>query len=168
MAIFIPYVKATVIAATVGKYCAIAIALYAVFTLQLTLLLLAGFVFVAGQAEKIQVLLGERKKNGQQGWEPFGQNQNPLGGQPDQHTFGQPTYQTQQASGSMPGDQTQINIPSTLDIQGVVTWLTNVKAECCNIVESGKVIGRISRAQLLSALSDGMGTLPVGQLMRQR
>ena len=153
MAMFIPYVKATTIAATVGKYCALALGLYGLFNGQIMLMFLAGFVYLAGQAEKMQVLMGSRggfRRRGQPGPVQSSPSHYQSSGEVEFNQFG----------------QREINVPSTLSADSVVAWLSNVRAECCNIVESGRIIGRVSKTQLLTALSNGMGALPVGQLMR--
>ncbi|QDV23680.1 site-2 protease family protein [Aureliella helgolandensis] len=51
LAMWTTHLRATEIAARIGRWMALALAIYAIYTLQFTLLLLAGFVFVAGTAE---------------------------------------------------------------------------------------------------------------------
>ncbi len=154
LAIFLPYVTATTIAATIGKYCAIALGLYGLFSGQFTLMLLAGFVYLAGQAEKMQVIMASRFPNGQT---------------PHPSSPVQATASHFQSAGEVEINQfgqKEISVPSTLSADSVVAWLSNVRAECCRIVESGRVIGHVTKSQLLTALSNGMGTLPVGRLLR--
>jgi hypothetical protein len=64
--------------------------------------------------------------------------------------------------------QREITVPSTLSGDSVAAWLSNMHAEYCSVVESGRVIGRLTRAQLLSALSRGFGSMPVGQILMQQ
>ena len=152
LAIFIPYVQATNIAATVGKFCAIGLGLYGLFTGQFMLLLLAGFVYLAGQAERMMVLYGSQGNHQQP------QFQNPTFEYQHSNTFGGSTNEY---------GQREISVPSTLSGDSVAAWLANMRAEYCNVVESGRVIGRMTKAQLLSALSRGFGNLPIGQILVQ-
>ncbi len=149
MAMFYPYTRATQLAATLGKYCAIALGLFGLFSGQFMLILLAAFVYFAGQAELMQVMRSERV--------PVSMPQNPFG-------FGQPNAQHSQTQ-SFEFGQKEISVPSTLSGDSVAAWLANMKAEYCSIVESGKVIGRITRSQLLAALSRGFGNMPIGQIL---
>ena len=64
--------------------------------------------------------------------------------------------------------QTEISVPATLSGNAVAAWLTNMHAEYCSVVESGRVIGRLTKAQLLAAISRGFGQLPIGQILMQR
>ena len=150
MAIFMPYVKATTIAATVGKFCAIGLAAYGLVNGQLMLILLAGFVYMAGQAEKMMVLRTQNQKfnSSNQGFRES--RSDSVNGSTNE--FG----------------QKEISVPSTLSGDSVAAWLSNMRAECCSIVESGRVIGRMTKAQLLAALSRGVGNLPIGQILTQR
>lgn len=152
LAMFMSFVKATTIAATVGKFCAIGLAAYGLFSGQFMLMLLAGFVYLAGQAEKMMVLRSQRA------------NFNPA------H---QATAFEIERPDSLNGStnefgQKEICVPSTLSGDSVAAWLSNMRAEYCSIVESGRVIGRMTKAQLLAALSRGVGNLPIGQILMQR
>jgi Zn-dependent protease len=158
LALFMPYVKATTIAATIGKYCALAFGIYGLFYWYISFILLAIFVYLAGQAEKMQVVYGDRFRRS--GRHTGSRQQSPVHG-----ATGFERPQTGEVEYSHDG-QKELCVPSTLSADSVVAWLSNVRAECCNIVESGKVIGRVTKGQLLTALSNGMGSLPVGQLMR--
>lgn len=152
MAMFLPYVQATTIAATVGKYCAIALALFGLFSGQFMLILLAGFVFFAGQTEKMAVVQRHRYQ------------QHPFGGQ----------FRSGQSPANAPGPfqdnfgQNEISVPSSLSGDSVAAWLGNMRAEYCSVVDSGRVIGRLTKAQLLSALSQGLGNMPIGQILMQK
>lgn len=149
LAMFLEYQQATTIAATIGKYCAIALALYGLFSGNFMLILLAGFVYFAGQAEKMQVV-DPGRSHGRPG-EPF-----PIGfsadSGPHQNHFG----------------QSEISVPSTLSGNAVAAWLANMHAEYCSVVESGRVIGRLTKAQLLAAISRGFGHMPIGQILAHR
>ncbi len=149
LAMFLEYVRATIIAAAVGKYCAIALALYGLFSGNFMLILLAGFVYVAGQSEKTQVV--DRGRSQDTPGQPF-----PIGFSSDsgfhQNHFG----------------QSEISVPSTLSGNAVAAWLANMHAEYCSVVESGRVIGRLTKPQLLAAISRGFGQQPIGQILAHR
>lgn len=171
MAMFLPYARATVIAATVGKWCALLFVIYSLvsyglFSFQFMLnTMLAGFIYLAGQAEKFQVLMAEQGgAAGFPGQNPFGSHQqnrqsfqqaSPMGGSFDSGNAGKA------ASGN------EISVPSTLSGDSAVAWLGSKHAEICSVVESGRVIGRITKAQLLSALASGLGSMPIGQILSQ-
>lgn len=159
MAMFMPYVKATTIAATVGKYCALLMLVFGLININthFMLILLAGFVYMAGQAEKMQVLASSRMGQFRQGYgQPNPYQQSPF------QTEG-PNPSTHQQYG-----QSEISVPSTLSGDSVAAWLSNMRAEYCSVVESGRVIGRLTKSQLLSALSQGFGNVPIGQILMQR
>ena len=156
MAMFMPYTKATIIAATVGKYCAILFLVFGLinFSTHFMFILLAGFVYVAGQAEKMQVLASSRMNQFR------GDNRNSNSG------F---QFQTKQSTNpNQHHGQAEVSVPSTLSGDSVAAWLSNMRAECCNVVESGRVIGQMTKSQLLSALSQGFGDMPIGQILTHR
>lgn len=143
LAMFMNYVSATRIAATVGMYCALALGIYGLFN-DFMLVLLAGFVLAAGQAEKLAVLMRHS------------QNATGYSGQTGAN------FETRYSDGN------EINVPASLSTDSVMAWLANVKAECCNVVESGRVVGRLTKSQLLSLLSRGFGSMPIGQAMGRK
>ena len=151
LAMFMDYVRATQIAATVGKYCAIGLAIYGLIHFDLMLMLLAAFVFFAGQSEKVAVML-------RHGRNPFGNGE---------QAFESP-FRTRTSNDSFQTTSAEINVPSTISTDSAMAWLSNVKAECCNVVESGRVIGRITKAQLLSLLSQGFGAMPIGHAIARK
>ncbi len=179
MAMFMPYVKATVIAAGVGKWCALLMFLCGLFYGPFMLIFLAPFVFLAGQAEKWQVLMGEQARqggmqNGMHGVPPMFQQRQ---GQGQRASRGGPNSgqsNTQGAQGPAYSDrgfgaqgEELLSVPSTLSGDSVAAWLSNARVEVCDIVESGKIIGRITKTQLLTALAHGLGSLPIGQILSQ-
>lgn len=177
MAMFMPYAKATVIAAKVGKWCAVLMVMYGLFRYGLfdfqfmMIVMLAGFVFLAGQAEKFQVLMAEQqgRAGGFQGHSPSG-SFGGFGSQPHGNASAHQAAQMSGGSGSSTGRNdvaNEITVPSTLSGDSVVAWLGTKRAEYCSVVESGKVIGRITKSQLLSALASGLGSMPVGQILSQ-
>ena len=155
LAMFMDYVRATKIAATIGMYCAIALATYGLIHFDLMLMLLAAFVFFAGQSEKMAVML-------RHGRSPFGKSS--FGN--SEQSFESPFRQ--HPNRDFAANQQEINVPSTISTDSAMAWLSNVKAECCNVVESGRVIGRITKAQLLSLLSQGFGTMPIGRAIARK
>lgn len=153
LAMFMDYVQATRTAATIGKYCAGALAIYGLFSFNLLLVLLAAFVFVAGQSEKMAVMM-------RHGISPFGSRVR--SNRFDSHPTPGPSYNSDHLADN------EINVPATITTDSAMAWLANVKAEFCNVVESGKVIGRISKTQLLALLSQGFGPMPIGQVIDRR
>ena len=151
LAMFMNYVRATQIAATVGKYCAFALGIYGLYYLNPLTVFLALFVLIAGQTEKLSVMYRHQGE--------FTGNQPPFG-------KGQSATGTNWTSPAAVIDE--INIPSTLSTDSAWAWLANVKAECCNVVDSGRVVGRITKLQLLSLLSQGFGPMPIGQAMGRK
>ena len=172
MAMFLPYARATVIAATVGKWCALTFVIYSLFSYGLfsfTFMMnamLAGFVYLAGQAEKFQVLMAEQgRAAGFQGRNPFGNQQQ---SRPSFQHANQATGSFDSGSRPNTGDAAsgnEISVPSTLSGDSAVAWLGSKHAEICSVVESGRVIGRITKSQLLSALASGLGSMPIGQIL---
>ncbi len=71
LALRLSYVKATQIAARVGRWMALFFVLMAIYTGHLMLLLIAGFIFLAGTAELMGVRMREVAKQGSQGRSPF-------------------------------------------------------------------------------------------------
>ncbi len=160
LAMFLSYVRATKIAASVGMLCAIGLGLYGLFTGHLLLILLAAFVYVAGQSEKMMVIQQERyRKSGGPFAPPFSRYA--------KGTSSPQSFASSPRSSEAFG-QREITVPSTLSGDSVAAWLANMHAEYCSVVESGRVIGRLTRTQLLAALSRGFGNLPVGQILTQQ
>lgn len=149
LAMILEYEQATTIAAAIGKYCAIALALFGLFSGNFMLILLAGFVYFAGQSEKMQVV--DRGRSHDPADQPFPIGFSSVPGAHQDH-FG----------------QTEISVPSTLSGNAVAAWLSNMHAEYCSVVESGRVIGRLTKTQLLAAISRGFGPLPIGQIVAHR
>ena len=144
LAMFMNYVSATSIAATVGKYVAIALGVYALWNFNIMLMLLAAFVMFAGQREKWAVMM----RHGHD------QSTNPFAG-------GNAFEPAKSA-------RDEVNVPASLSTDSVIAWLRNVKAECCNVVESGRIVGQLTKAQLLGMLSRGLGSMPIGQAMTKK
>ena len=144
------YVTATTLAATVGKYVAIALGIYALWNFNLMLMLLAGFVMFAGQREKWAVMM-------RHGHGPSGnprERANPFGNGP--------VFESEKPA------RDEVNVPASLSTDSVIAWLRNVRAECCNVVESGRIVGQLTKAQLLGMLSRGLGSMPIGQAMTKK
>lgn len=152
LAIVLPYTTATSIAATVGMICAIGLGMYGLFSGHFLLILLAGFVYLAGQAEKSQVLLGRSFDPGtRQAFDHRVDRGSALDPTDQEFSYG----------------QQEINVPASLSGDSVAAWLAHMRADYCNVMESGHMIGRLTKQQLMSALARGLGNLPVGRILVQ-
>jgi Zn-dependent protease len=157
LAIFFPFSTATSIAVSVGKFCAIAMGLYGLFSGHLMLVLLAAFVYMVGQAELTQVLRGNK-------FQPELDSNYLHLQQQNAHRAESSLFQFSDNS-ELPFGQSEISVPSSLSVDSVAAWLNNMRADWCNVMESGRIIGRLSRSQLLAALARGFGSLPVRQVL---
>ena len=68
-AMFLPYARATNLAASVGKVVAIGLAVYGVLQMHLMLILIAGFVYFVGEAEA-RAVENERRHESRPGYSP--------------------------------------------------------------------------------------------------
>lgn len=161
LAMFLDYVRATSIAATVGKVCAILIGVYGLFSGNFMLIFLATFVYFAGHSELMQVVYTTRQPT-------F--HQNFTSGSHFQENGFEFRHPSAPANGNPEFEygQKEISVPSTLSTSSVAAWLANMHAEYCSVVDSGRVIGRLTKAQLMAALSRGLGNLPIGQVFAHR
>lgn len=156
LAMVLPWEQATLFAVQVGKLSAVGLGLWGLFSGNLMMVLVAAFVFFAAQSE-LAVVLGSRATPRAA---PFQTVPPQTGQSPSDFPFGQ------EARGdASEGDRT-CSVPASLSASSVAAWLANRQADYCRVVDSGRTIGELSRAQLLVALSRGMGHLPVSQLLR--
>jgi Zn-dependent protease len=148
LAMFMDYAAATNAAATVGQFCAIGLGLLGLFSGQLMLLLVAGFVFLAAKAENMQVAAEASRFSYQPGNESS-------------------TVEMPLPQGSPEGIwyRDEESVPSSLSISSAAAWLARQHRDYCAVVESGRVIGRITKSQLVAAIYRGLGRLPVGALV---
>ena len=154
LAMFMEWVKATEIAVRVGKITAIGLGLFGLFSGNLMLVLVAMFVFFAAQSELMMTAPNVRRH--QPGYDPFGQ----MGRQttsPFERSPTEPSFQN---------ESLDCSVPASLSINSVAAWLANRRADYCRVVQSGRTIGTITKEQLLSALSRGFGSSPVGSLLQ--
>ena len=147
LAFQIPYATATSIAARTGQICALGFGLLGIFTGQLMMFLVALFVYFAARAENRMV-----------------QYQNASSPPP------RPSEPVQSSTqGFRWGRENKFRndggVPSSLSIQSVAAWLANQRRDHCQIVESGKVIGQVTRSQLTAAIYRGLGGVPVSRLV---
>ncbi|MFT5300127.1 MAG: Zn-dependent protease [Mariniblastus sp.] len=57
-------------------------------------------------------------------------------------------------------------VPASLTVSSVAAWLASRRADACRVVEHDKLIGTITRSELVAALSNGLGNTPVGMIVR--
>jgi Zn-dependent protease len=140
-ALFTDRITATRIAVAVGRVAAIGLGLLGIVSGNIFLALIAVFVYFAGSAELNQLVMMQQ------------QSQQGVGGG---------------IWADEPGTRVEesASVPSTLPTSAVLAWMGDRKADLCLVVESGKVIGQLTRAQIVSALAAGAGHLPVGNLIR--
>lgn len=154
LAVFLNYKLATRIAAGTGKVAAVALGLFGLLNGNIMMAFLAAFVFFAAQSELAAVT-----SDFDDGSPP------PQRGGSRGRTFGM-------FSGNRDRDQMndvvtrQCDVPSTLSAESVASWLNEMRADACRVIEAGRVIGVITRTRLISELSRGMGRMPVGALVR--
>ena len=136
------YATASRIAVTIGRVVAIGLGILAIWSGNFMLLFIAGFIFLAGQAEL----------NGLWRGYPTAQLN--------------PSY----AAGHSPVDMSDSNIecevPSTLPVESVVAWLNELRSETCRVVQAGQILGKISKSQLIVAVGNGFGRTPIGLLLQ--
>ena len=148
LAMFMEYSRATNVAATVGQACAIGLGLLGLFSGQLMLLLVAGFVFLAARAENMVVAN-----------ESSGLRFRPR----DEAFVAEPPLAQTEAEGIWYRDEE--SVPSSLSVSSAAAWLARQHLDHCAVVESGHVIGRITQSQLVAAIYRGLGHHPVGLLL---
>ncbi len=175
LAMFNNYGTATRIAATVGKVIAVGFAIFALTSGNLMLLLLAGFVYLAAHSENAHVAQEQQRCSSTQ-QSPFGRPdhsfQNWTGDRSSDKAFSQDSGSSrdQTDEGIWYADQplhesNAVSVPATLAIDSVAAWLRNQSATFCSVMDSGKVLGKISRTTVMNACARGMGSLPIGRLL---
>jgi Zn-dependent protease len=148
LAMFMEYAKATRIATSVGQACAIALGLLGLFSGNVMLMIIAGFIFLSARAENMYASYesGASRFGNQTGF--------PIQNEADvSNSFNGMWYTDEEA------------VPASLSVRSVADWLTNQRRESCSVVDSGRIIGKISRSQLIVAIYRGMGRVPVGKLV---
>ena len=148
LAMFMEYARATQIATSVGQACAIVLGLLGLFSGNIMLMIIAGFIYLSARAENTYASHeADAMRFGQQTGFRFPDNADVRG------SFGGTSYSEDEA------------VPASLSVRSVADWLTNQRRESCSVVDSGRIIGKISRTQLIEAIYRGMGPMPVGQLV---
>jgi Zn-dependent protease len=148
LAMFMDYAQATNVAASVGQVCAIGLGLLGLFSGNFMLLFVAGFVYLAAKAESMQVA---NEASGVR-FEGHG------------NRFASDLRRdNRQVDGG--GLRDDAAVPASLSVSSVAAWLGSERRDRCAVVESGQVIGEISKSQLIAAIYRGLGRIPVGQLM---
>ncbi len=146
LAMFMDYARATSIAALVGQTAAVGLGMLGLLSGNFMLILIAGFVFLAARAENFHVAAGEP------------------------HAVRFVRSANSFAERGSPGSNDEIalldeTVPASLPVSSVAAWLASQRRDRCAVVESGHVIGSITRSQLIAAICRGLGRLPVGQLV---
>ena len=145
LAMFMDYAPATQVAATVGQTCAVGLGLLGLFSGNIMLMFVAGFVFLAARAENLHVA---NESSGIRYTQP-------------ENSFAKESRQppTQFNGIAFRDDE---GVPASLSVNSVAAWLASQKREFCDVVESGKVIGEINKTQLIAAMYRGLGRAPSG------
>ncbi|MEZ6093782.1 MAG: site-2 protease family protein [Pirellulaceae bacterium] len=149
LAMFVDYVRATNLAATVGQFVSIGLGLLGIATGNLMLVFVAIFVYMAARAERYQV-------EAEQIHSRFGASSRAT------PNFETPNFQLDESEATAATDDA---VPASLSVGSVAVWLANQHREVCAVVDHGRIIGLITRNQLIKAIYRGMAQMPVGRLM---
>lgn len=160
LAMFVDYSDATAVAVTVGKVVAVGFGLLGLFSGNLMLLFVAAFVYLAAHSELSQIarrqpshfsqhsFSGDRWSRHQRAESPQGESE---------------IWFSDDPSGS--ANRETLTVPATLAIRSVAAWLSNRHEQACSVIESGTVLGQITRSHLMEACAQGLGHLPVGRML---
>lgn len=146
LALKLRYVTATVIATRIGQFCAVSLGLIGLYSGQMLMLLVALFVYFAARSEN-------RIVQQQGSTAPHGYEEST---QPNSNSFRWARKNRFRNDGG---------VPSSLSIQSVAAWLINQRLDRCQIIESGRVIGEVTRSQLTTAIYRGLSKAPVSRLV---
>ncbi|WP_182867948.1 site-2 protease family protein [Stieleria mannarensis] len=159
LALGLPYRSATRAAAGVGQVVAILFALFGLLSGNLMLVILAGFVFLAGRGESMMV---EREAAWQaQRWQPMGSSS--LEGFPDDRS--------QQAPSSYAAAPDRHSLPvvsAQWDARNVLGWLSNQSVDEFLVSSHGVVVAVVRKCDLLKAVAAGMGSFSMERLLAGR
>ncbi len=147
LAMLMDYRRATSIAANVGQVCAVGLGLLGIFSGNLILLLIAAFVFLAAQGEKMAVVSANAMAL---------------------HDDFQDEFQDEFQEVRPFADGTRVTVPASWPANSVARWLSQGDDDVCNVVQEGRVIGFLTKSDLLRALASGKGHWPIGQLLPVR
>jgi Zn-dependent protease len=178
LAMFKDYSVATNIAATVGKIVAISFAFFALTSGNLMLLLVAAFVYFAAHSENVQVAREQYqssnpRRNSFDSWVDHGTRSKSFkqrggfhnDGEGDGIWYADASSSSENFSSQNTSSKNTVSVPATLAIHAVAAWLRNQSAAFCSVMDSGKVLGQISRTTVMNACAQGMGNLPIGRLL---
>lgn len=140
LAMWMDWMKATQIAVGVGNVAASALGLLGILSGNLMLTFVAVFVYFAARSELALAYDSQQPENSSE--------------------F---RWAKQSRSEAVDGG---ISVPATLTVSSVAAWLASARAETCRVVDQGKLIGVVTQAQLVRALSNGLGSTPVGIILR--
>ena len=146
LALKLRYVMATAIATRTSQFCAVAFGLLGLFSGQLLMLLVALFIYFAARSENRMV----------QQHRSSVPKDSAKSTQPNSNSFRRTCENRFRKDGG---------VPSSLSIQSVAAWLANQRLDRCQIMESGRVIGEVTRSQLTTAIYRGLSRAPVRQLV---
>jgi len=185
LALMMDWNRATELAVSVGKVAAFGMGIWGLLSGNLFLVLIAVFIYFAAQAELAGVVAYSPGAGHGQippadgGWGASAGRSGSSAFRPPFFGHGASSVQEDyrgdfQSPGAWPDAATapQVNsdgvceVPSTLSIHAVSTWLANRKADYCRVVEAGRTLGTVTRPQLTVALSRGLGSVPIGNFLR--
>ncbi|QEF98294.1 Putative zinc metalloprotease Rip3 [Stieleria maiorica] len=160
LALGLPYRSATRAAAGVGQVIAILFALFGLFSGNLMLVILAGFVFLAGRGEAMMV---EREAAWQaQGWRPMGDSS--LEGFSADRSTDAPSSQAP----SSPDRPSLPVVSAQWDARNVLGWLSNQSVDEFLVSSHGVVVAVVRKCDLLKAVAAGMGSFSLERLLAGR
>ncbi len=159
LAMGMPYRNATRLAASVGQVVAILFALFGLMSANLMLVILAGFVFLAGRGEAMMV---EREAEWEQrGWRPI------------ESTAGQP-FPLEQVSIQPASPQASLDeqslpvVNAQWDARNVLGWLSSQSVDEFLVSSHGVVVAVVRKCDLLKAVAAGMGSFTLERLLSGR
>ncbi len=156
LAMYLDFGTATRVAVKVGKTLAVGFGLFGLFSGNFMLVLLAMFVYFAAHSEQSQLggsipVKPQFDESAQAVW--IHQSE------PDVDRSSAGIWFTDQPVAE------EVTVPSTLNASSVSAWLTSRHANVCSVIDSGRVLGRITRARVLAACAQGYGNVPIGRLL---
>ncbi len=159
LAFRLPYVTATQIAARVGQFVAIAMGVYGLFSGNLMLMFVAGFVFLAAASERMMV-------TAEQAWRSAGEAFRRSGpdGLPNDSMDDRPENGGSQRRPTSP----RAHVPAEMSADSAMRWLQWHGGDEFAVVSHGAVIGRLRRLDLVTAIANGWGSSPIASLLRGR
>lgn len=157
LAMFTDWNQATEIAVSVGKFAAVGFGILGLLSGNLLLVIVAVFIYFAAHSELVAATTLPNTA-----WRGVPEQPYENGREDGSDGIWISDASINDADGDI-----ENSVPSTLSTSSVAAWLANRKADYCRVVESGREIGTVTKSQLLVALSRGLGSLPIGNLVRK-